>query len=451
MKTIPQHTLDFIDSWLTLRMQWETIPGISVVIAKNDQILLEKSYGKANLETDEQLTPNHIFRIASHSKTFTATAIMQLQEAGKLHIDDPVINYIPWLSENTDTRWRAVTIRQLLSHSAGVVRDGLSRDFWELQRDFPDDQTFRNEIQQSKLIIDANTRLKYSNYGFGLLGYVIEHASGESYADYVRDAIITPLGLTNTCPEYEAGRLYATGYSRESLDRHRYDFPHVTTGALMAATGFCSTAHDLAIYWQAQTIGSGKLLSDESKREMQRLAWQIDDEPRETYGLGLVRTQIDSRETIGHSGGFPGFITNSAIDVGDGISVIVLTNCHGGMASVITEAIFGLIDEFGDSEPDEDLLKYEGRFDVGWGTMQHYVTPNGLRQIEPNSWWPLRSVTQFGKRDGDTFIVTKTNGYEFYGESIQYHFASDGTIDHVIFAGSTIHPTIDGDVRPTWK
>ena len=120
-----QKAASFIESWLQSRYDRLDIPGFVVGIAHEGKMVFRRAYGYANLERKEPLTPDHIFRIASQSKMFTATAVLQLQEQGKLRLDDCVTDYIPWLREHQDKRWQQVTIRQLLSHSAGVIRDGL--------------------------------------------------------------------------------------------------------------------------------------------------------------------------------------------------------------------------------------------------------------------------------------------------------------------------------------
>lgn len=161
--TVLEAAVKYIDSWLAFRYSRLEMPGFTVAIRQKDKLLYSRAFGYADLATKTKLTTDHIFRIASHSKTFTATAIMQLQETGQLKIDDPAVQYVPWLMDHTDTRWQQVTIRQLLSHSAGVIRDGLDCDYWPVERPFPDFEEFKRELLRADLVIDNNTKLKYSN------------------------------------------------------------------------------------------------------------------------------------------------------------------------------------------------------------------------------------------------------------------------------------------------
>lgn len=450
MKTIPKHTLDYLDSWLTLRSKWEDLPGFSVAIAKDGEVIFNHAYGSANLETDEALRTDHLFRVASHSKSFTATAVLQLQEQGKLRIDDYVVTHLGWLTDHKDARWKTVTIRQLLSHSAGVIRDGLDSNFWSLRKPFPNREEFRAAVLEADLVLEPNTKLKYSNYGYGLLGEIIEQVSGVSYAAYVCEYIIDALKLECTFPEFsdELVSKLATGYSRLNLAKKRLAFPHVSTNALAAATGFCSTAGDLARFFSALRTGTGLLLSDESKREMQREQWKTTDS-NTSYGLGLEIEQIDGRCLLGHGGGFPGFVTKSYIDMSDGLAVIVLSNAHGAWSQTMAKAMYGLIDIFGET-PKENLLKYEGRFATLYGTTDIIATAQGMRMISSNSWYPLYNADELEVIDEVTLKLTKTSSFSSEGELLHYEFNQDGSVKQVVESGSLLVPSEDGDLQQTW-
>jgi D-alanyl-D-alanine carboxypeptidase len=451
MKKIPQHTIDYIDSWLDLRYKWADIPGFTVLVAKDGKVLFDKAYGYSNLETKEMLQPDHLFRIASQSKTFTATAIMQLQEKEKLRIDDHVIDYLPWLERHADRRWQKVTIRQLLSHSAGVIRDGLDSSYWNLQRPFPSAKELHEAILETDLILEPNTKLKYSNYGYALLGEVVERVSGQAYNEYVTEYIIKPLGLKNTYPEItdKIKPRLSNGYTRQNLNKERLCFPHVSTLSMSPATGFCSTAADLSKYLSAHLIGSGELLSNESKREMQRVQWESTKESAQ-YGLGIDIEKVGSRQLIGHSGGFPGFVTRSYIDPEDAVCVIVLTNCHLSWASSIAQAIYGLIDEFGDEDPKKEYLKYEGRFSGLHGAMDIIAHYSGLRAFASNSWFPLYQVETLEVVNNSTLKMTKSDSFANEGELIKFVFNNDGTIKHIIDSGSVRLPSKDDELIQTW-
>lgn len=451
MKTIPQHTLDFIDSWLALRAKWDDAPGFVVAISKNGKTIFNQAYGLADEVKNQPMTTGHVFRIASHSKSFTATAVMQLQEAGKLRIDDPVANYIDWLNDHRDTRWQDVTIRQLLSHSAGVIRDGLDSAYWQLSREFPDKDNLRKAVLAADLINEPNEKMKYSNYGYSLLGLVIEAASDMTYEAYISQYIFQPLKLKQTTTDHQEELMLATGYSRPTLMKTRVPFPHRSTNAMAAATGFCATAEDLMAFFNAHRIGSGLLLSDASKREMQRKQWEVSGQHGDAYGLGLDVVRHGKRKLIGHSGGFPGYITRTWLDGEDGLAVVVLCNAHATRPGIVAKAIIDIIDKFGEESPKAEHLKFEERFAGMHGAYQVVAHADGLSGIWPNSWWPLDGLETLERVDDTTLKITDANGFGNQGEYIQFTFKDSGAVKYVVHGGSIMRPSADGDFIKTWE
>jgi D-alanyl-D-alanine carboxypeptidase len=445
------HSVDFIKSWLQFRYEREEVPGFVVAIAHKGKILMNEAYGYADLEMKTKLTSQHIFRVASHSKTFTATALMQLQEQGKLRIDDYVVDYLPWLKDHKDKKWQKITVRQLMSHGAGVIRDGLNADYWQLERPFPTQEELKKEILEADVVIDNNTKLKYSNFGYSLLGMVIESVSGKTYNNYVADHIINVLGLKSTGPEYksEIDSNLVTGYTRLESGRTRLPIAQIDTKSMAAATGFYSTTDDLCAYFTAQFTGSGKLLDDESKKEMQRVQWHAKtpgQENHEDYGLGFEIEHLKDRATISHGGGFPGHITKSIADPKDELVVIVLTNCLGGPASEISKSIFSIIDYFQNNtpkdEPKHDLSKFEGRYANLWSMTEVVVTGDRVTAVYPDTWQPLNhpeNLERLEYVDSNTLKVTNADSFDSEGELVHFNF-KDGNVESVIYGGTTMWP-----------
>lgn len=442
------HSLEFIGSWLGFRYDCDEVPGFVVAISRRGKVIFNRAYGFADLENKTQLTPGHIFRIASHSKTFTATAVMQLQERGKLRIDDRIAEYLPWLNDHKDKRWQKVTIRQLLSHGAGVTRDGLQSDYWQLERSFPEKQEFKKELLAADLVLDNNTKLKYSNYGYTLLGMLIEAIAGQPYNQHVAKNIIKPLGLKHTGPEptLAVDRQAVTGYSRADINKRRLPIAPVDTRAMSPATGFYSTAEDLCKYFTAQMVGSNKLLDDESKKEMQRAQWHAStpyQREYEDYGLGIEIEYIGKRRVFGHGGGFPGQITESLADQEDKLVVVALTNCIDGSAAWIAKNLYSIIDYFQQNTPTSktkhDMSRLEGRYLNLWSIVDIVVTGDRVVATHPDTWDVLTQYETLTYVNDTTLKVSETNSFRSEGELVHFNIRNDKVVS-VNYCGATLWP-----------
>ncbi|HEX5165162.1 MAG TPA: serine hydrolase domain-containing protein, partial [Thermomicrobiales bacterium] len=209
-----REALAYVDAWLDYRVWKLRTPGAQVAVWFDGGVQFSKAYGLSNLDTGEALTTSHLFRIASHSKTFTATAVMQLVEAGKLRLDDTAGTWIPALAEG-DSPLAEVTVRELVSHSAGVIRDGVDATYWAHSRPFPNEDELLALALREGVVRQPEATFKYTNIGFSLLGMIVGKAAGSSYNEYTKTAIVEKLGLRNTGPELDEARLseYAGGHS----------------------------------------------------------------------------------------------------------------------------------------------------------------------------------------------------------------------------------------------
>jgi CubicO group peptidase (beta-lactamase class C family) len=424
------------------------VPGYQVAVAYEGKIVFSKAYGYADLERKQNLNTKHLFRIASHSKTFTATALMQLVEQGKLCLDDYIVDYLPWLKDHKDKRFQKVTIRQLMSHGAGVIRDGIHGDYWQLMEPFPNTEQFKKDMLTTDLVIDTNLKLKYSNFGYSLLGLVIESITNKPYNSVVTDKIVKPLKLKNTGPEYRpeiAGRL-VTGYSRTDINKSRLPIAkNIDTRAMSPNTGFYSSAEDLCHYFTAHMLGSKKLLNDESKKEMQRIHWQVENaDEYGAYALGLEIEYAGNRRVLGHGGGFPGHSTKSYFDSKNKLVVVVLTNSIDGPASLLANGIFSTIDYYQDNSsktrPKHDLTKFEGRFMNLFAVCDFVSTGEKIVDVSPNSWKPFDKCEELEFVDSSTLKVTDTNSFNYEGELIHFTFTKEGEPSLVMYSGETMWP-----------
>ncbi len=427
----------YADRWIAFRREQRDLPGLVVAIRHRDELVLCQGYGNARLDPAVPMTADKVFRIASHSKMFTATAIMQLVEQGKLRLDDRAAAYLSWF--NSD-----VTLRQLLNHAGGVIRDGIDADFWRVEQPFPDVAMLR-ALAPDASILPPNTTFKYSNIGYGLLGQVIEATSGVPFNGYVQEHIIRPLGLASTGPELTPDVLdrCVTGYTGNLLGVPRRGVPSIDTRALSAATGFYSTAEDLCRFAAAHWLGDETLLTDASKREMQHPAWTV-EQAEERYGLGVIAERIGDRETVGHSGGFPGQSTRTLFDPTDQLAVVVLSNTSGenGQAGPLAAQIVRIVDfaqrHAGGSSA--DLARYTGRFANVAGALDIVAFGGKLFGLSPASDNPTKLVGELEVVDADRLRIAKDGGFAHPGECVRYERDAAGTTRRAIVGGVSMYP-----------
>lgn len=440
------HAVSFVETWLTLRARYITFPGFAVGIARNGKIVMEKAFGLADVEASKPLRSEHIFRVASHSKMFTATAVMKLAERGALHLDDPAHMHVKWLKKHSDRRMCSVSIRQLLSHSAGIIRDGMEANYWQYALPFPDRNELQRLVLSSRLVFDTNIRMKYSNIGYALLGLVIEAASGHSYSDFVERNIISPLGLRSTGVEFNEQMIprAVTGYTRPDFDRARAPLPPVDTRALAPATGFYSTVGDMLRFLSAHMAGSGLLLSDESKKEMQKAQWEVPlTQGRKHYGLGFMINTVGDRRVIGHSGGFPGQLTRSCFDHEDRIAVSVMTNSLDAEVDLIADGILESIDFFRRNGHEKHFEAHmEGQFFSLFGIKQSVsVSRERLVCVNPLAWKPFDFMQELRRERENLFRIEKADGYLAAGEPVKFYL-SKGKIQRIRYGGSDLLPEL---------
>jgi D-alanyl-D-alanine carboxypeptidase len=438
----------YLESWLEHQRRRLRVPGVQAAVRVGGRLVLDTALGVADLGTGAPLTPGHLFRIASHSKTFTATAVLQLVEAGRLRLDDPIAAHVPAL---TGTGLAQVTVRELLGHQGGVVRDGRDNDHWQLLQPFPDEALLLRIAAEEGPVLDRNEHFKYSNIGYSLLGLAIEAVTGTGYAAHVQTAVVDRLGLADTGPEWDPARAaeYAAGHTG-LLDGEdeRTTIPHVDTRAMASATGFWSTARDLTTFGAAHSIGDPALLSEGSKRLMRRRESEIrahGGDPR-YYGLGMdLRTQGE-RELVGHSGGYPGHITRTWIDPAGQVVVSVLTNAVDGPADALARGLFALLDlalaapEGVEQPPAAELARYTGRFANLWGVTDVALLGGRLVLLHPSAPEPAEERAELTVEGPGTLRLETVAGFGSAGETVEYEWAADGAVSRVRAGGISSWP-----------
>jgi len=420
----------YLDGWLAFRRRYLRVPGVQAALLHGGEVVLSSAHGQADVERDVALTTEHLFRVASHSKTFTATAVLQLAERGALRLDDPVRQWAPQLDR---AEIGEATLRELLGHTSGAIRDGRDADHWQLLRPFPDEKELL-EIAREPRVIEPNERFKYSNVTYSVLGLVVAAASGQPFDDYVRTNVVERLGLVRTGPELEPGRSdeLAAGYTALAYDEVRREIPHVDTAAMASATGFYSTAEELCRYFAAHCYGDERLLSDGSKREMQHALWPVAQQADGRYGLGISVVKVGERDLGGHGGGYPGHSTRTLFDATTGLVASVLTNAIDGPADALVRTMVRLVDLAGgpadasEHGPAPDgAERFCGRFADLWGVSDVALLGGRLYLLDPTADDPVEGMSRLEVVDADTLRLVDAPGTGSYRETMGFERDGD--------------------------
>jgi CubicO group peptidase (beta-lactamase class C family) len=431
--------LDYIPRWLDYQIKLNKQPGCCVAVAYRGRLLFDMAFGLANAGGKTPLSSQHGFRVASHSKSFTASGVLRLRELGKLRLDDPIGRYVNDLHPEV----AEVTLAQLLSHSAGLVRDGDNCGQWVDRRPFLNEQEMLKDLSGGPTI-PPNTRFKYSNHGYGLIGVAIESIVGESWASWIQRNIVEAAGLKHTFPDMPGNTAgtpmpLASGHTRELSDGKRRIIPGDNpTHALAPATGFVSTAGDLARFF-AQLAPNAKrsILSPASRRELIRRQWTdtCSSEPRD-YGLGIISGKVADWPFFGHSGGFQGFITRTACLPEQELTLSVLTNAADGMAGLWLDGIINILQAFASNgPPTRKVAGWGGRWCGLWGTIDLVPVGNRVLATSPEQTSPMQDATEIEVVSRDHGRIVAVSGFGSYGEEVCQVRSAKGTVTDVYFAG----------------
>ena len=190
--------IKIIEVWLDAQRDFDNLPGISVSIVSDQEMLWSGAYGMANIEDNVKADPNTLCSICSVSKLFTAIAIMKLYDEGKLRLDDKIDDLLPWYNlQQQYTESGPITVRALLSHSSGLPRENTFSHWNGPDYFFPSKEEIKTKLSTQETLYPASTYYQYSNLALTLLGYVIEEITGKTYENYVKENILIPLNLSD--------------------------------------------------------------------------------------------------------------------------------------------------------------------------------------------------------------------------------------------------------------
>ncbi len=433
--------LDYISRWMDFQMRMSQQPGCVIAIAHKNRIVLEQAFGHADLARGTPLTPRHRFRVASHSKSYTAAGVMKLREQGKLKLDDAVGLYVKGLNPKV----ARTTLGQILSHSAGIVRDGKEAGQFLDRRPFLNAEELMADLRAAPAI-EPNTRFKYSNHGFGLIGLVIEAVTDEPFTSWIKREIIDAAGLKETHPDMPIPRAapMASGHSGRLLLGRRVVIPgDYTTNAIAPAGGVVSTAGDLALFFAQLSPKAGKsVLSVASRHEMVRRQWRNQHSSLERYyGLGTISGSLGGWEWFGHSGGLQGYITRTCVIPEHDLTVAVLTNAIDGWAGLWVDGAMHILRAFSrHGPPSRKVRDWSGRWWSVWGAVDLVPMGSKVLVVGPGFVNPIGDAgeLEITARDQGRFAVA--DGYSSYGEPVRRVRDRAGKVAEVWLAASKMLP-----------
>jgi CubicO group peptidase (beta-lactamase class C family) len=322
---------DAVDDYIRAEMARQHIPGLALLVSRDGQVVRAQGYGLSNVELQVPAKPETIFQSGSVGKQFTATAVMMLVEEGKIALEDPLTRFFP----AAPAPWKQVTIRQLLSHTAGFT--DYPKDF-DMRKDYTEAELLKI-VEAIPLAYPPGTSWSYSNLGFLTLGIVIHKVTGEFYGDFLQERIFRPLGMNTTriISEEDIIPNRAAGYRlvKGELKNQEWVSPKLNT---TADGSLYFSVLDLA-KWDA-ALYTENLLKRSSLEQMWTVAKLSNGQPNSGhYGFGWFSQAKDGRRVIGHEGQWQGFETYILRHLDDKLTVVVLTNLGGAQPKGIADHV----------------------------------------------------------------------------------------------------------------
>ena len=454
---LAKSALDYAYGWFDYRVWRSRVPGAQAAVIIDGDVVMNRGVGLADIEGGERLGTAHQFRVASHSKWMTATALARLVDEGIISFDDTLGRHV---SELEGTHFGEASLRDLLTHASGITRDSDDPSFWDGSSAFPDRDRLLATATAAADVYAPRAAFKYSNIGYGLLGLALESITDRSFEESMRELITRPLGLSRTVVDVDDRKSAkpVTGYSGIVTDHRRTPLGNASAASLHAATGFTSTAAELARFGYAHVRGNDEILSERGRQTMQLPVrhYRDRDGAEASYGLGTMIKRIRGRSWIGHGGSWRGQSTRTLVEPKLGVVVSVLTNAIDGPAEELATGIAALI--LGSQERqtpplsltgDDDILigsgtaapartarridpsRFVGRFASDWMIVDVVQLGERLLAVSPQSADPMGTSTELTIVDEHTLRMPVEDGIGPVGELLHYEFDARGRVKQI--------------------
>ncbi|MCX6648358.1 MAG: serine hydrolase [Candidatus Bathyarchaeota archaeon] len=418
-------------AWIEAQMAYRGQPGLSIAVVSDQKMVWSKGFGYADVEKRVEATPKTRYRIASITKLFTATSIMQLRDRGMLSLDDEVATHLPWFKlKGGYPEAPPIRIWHLLTHTSGLPREAPT-PYWT-DSNFPTREEVMRLLSTQVAAAPTETLWKYSNLALTVAGEIVQEVSGTPYAEYVEEYILKPLGMKNTLvlPPAPDDPMLAKGYGRRLPDGSRGVSPYTDCKGITPAANMTTTAEDLAKFAMLQfrdgPEGGKQILRGSTLREMHRPHW-LQPDWREGFGVGFKLSRIGGKTFVGHGGAVQGFRTHIRTSPDDKVGVVVLTNSDDGQPISYAEKAlqwltYPLTMGKTGAEAENPYAVYEGRFRDAWSDMQTLTLNNGLYAIDPSQPDPALTLIKLEPNGEHTFKMYPEEGSGSHGENMVWEF-----------------------------
>jgi CubicO group peptidase (beta-lactamase class C family) len=445
--------LELFCAWVEAQLAQREQPGISVGLIYDQTLIWQRSFGYANVEKRIPMTAQTICRIASITKLFTSTAVMQLRDEGLLQLDDPVKKHLPWFHlRNPHPDTPVVTIRHLLAHAGGLPREA-AFPYWSTN-EFPSVEEVQAALPEQEFALPTGSDWKYSNLSLMLAGEIVAAVAKMPYSSYVQENILQPLGMTNTFVETipPDHPLLAVGYGRRFPNMPRTSGLHTDCRGMEPAANMASTVEDLAKFVMLQ-FRSGprqgqQVLAGTSLREMHRVQW-LNDDWSAGRGIGFYVWRLHGRTLVGHGGALPGYRSDLQCAPADKVGAVVLTNADDGLPLIYMDKLFQWVApaliKAAAAKPAaaataEEWQRYVGRYRNSWGDGQVIIYQDELVLIAPGEPDPLAGITKLKPIGPHTFRIETKEHFASNGELAVFEVDAAGNVTRLKLGNVYTYP-----------
>lgn len=395
-------------------------PGVTVLIAKDDQVIYRKAFGLANVELNIPMKPENVMELASITKQFTGVAILMLKEQGKLSLQDPLSKYIADYPKGHE-----ITIHHLLNHTSGIKSYTNVPEFITMARTDMTPMEIIEKFKDLPMDFEPGERYAYNNSGYILLGYIIEKASGVSYEDFIQNNIFDKLGMKNSYYGSKSRLIpnRAAGYQNSQTGLQNADYLSMTLP--YAAGSLMSTVDDMFLWHKA--IHHNTLISEKSK-QLAFTNYTLNNGKTINYGYGWGIDVLADFHTIEHTGGIFGYATSGIYVPEKNIYAIALSNIDDGSGPEVLNLkavaiVLGkpLIDKPAVALSQEKLQKWTGAYQ--FEDVVRFIT--------------LKDGTLYSTREGGQpfkLIPLSENEFQFDGSFTTYEFSIENGKRTTMFA-----------------